>query len=119
MQFPVFLGIELARNSITVRIQVEPVRGGASIGEKLALRFIGIAEASADRGGLEPVAERGPVVGACAHGVGGLAGEGDDVGVHVLLRDRHGLGLNDHLSAQRSNGLRAMIERIREVAAAA
>lgn len=29
------------------------------------------------------------------------------------------LGLNDHLSAQRSNGLRAMIERIRDVAAAA
>ena len=29
------------------------------------------------------------------------------------------LGLNDHLSAQRSNGLRAMIERIREAAAAA
>ncbi|MEL6466300.1 MAG: SufE family protein [Pseudomonadota bacterium] len=28
------------------------------------------------------------------------------------------LGLNDHLSAQRSNGLRAMIERIRAVAAA-
>jgi cysteine desulfuration protein SufE len=27
------------------------------------------------------------------------------------------LGLNDHLSAQRSNGLRAMIERIRHVAA--
>ncbi|MCZ4254873.1 SufE family protein [Sulfitobacter sp. PR48] len=27
------------------------------------------------------------------------------------------LGLNDHLSAQRSNGLRAMIERIRETAA--
>ncbi len=27
------------------------------------------------------------------------------------------LGLNDHLSAQRSNGLRAMIERIRQVAA--
>jgi len=27
------------------------------------------------------------------------------------------LGLNDHLSAQRSNGLRAMIDRIREVAA--
>ncbi|WP_037315766.1 SufE family protein [Ruegeria halocynthiae] len=26
------------------------------------------------------------------------------------------LGLNDHLSAQRSNGLRAMIERIRDVA---
>ena len=29
------------------------------------------------------------------------------------------LGLNDHLSAQRSNGLRAMIERVRAVAAAA
>lgn len=27
------------------------------------------------------------------------------------------LGLNDHLSAQRSNGLRAMIERVRQVAA--
>ena len=27
------------------------------------------------------------------------------------------LGLNDHLSSQRSNGLRAMVERIREVAA--
>ena len=29
------------------------------------------------------------------------------------------LGLNDHLSAQRSNGLRAMVERIRETAMAA
>ena len=29
------------------------------------------------------------------------------------------LGLNEHLSAQRSNGVRAMIERIRETAAAA
>lgn len=29
------------------------------------------------------------------------------------------LGLNDHLSAQRSNGVRAMVERIRTVAAAA
>ncbi|WP_368184118.1 SufE family protein [Aestuariibius sp. HNIBRBA575] len=29
------------------------------------------------------------------------------------------LGLNDHLSAQRSNGLRAMVERIREQAAIA
>jgi len=27
------------------------------------------------------------------------------------------LGLNDHLSAQRSNGLRAMIERVRDIAA--
>ncbi|WP_103333286.1 SufE family protein [Pseudotabrizicola formosa] len=29
------------------------------------------------------------------------------------------LGLNDHLSAQRSNGVRAMVDRIRSVAAAA
>lgn len=29
------------------------------------------------------------------------------------------LGLNDHLSAQRSNGLRAMVERIRHIAAEA
>jgi cysteine desulfuration protein SufE len=29
------------------------------------------------------------------------------------------LGLNDHLSSQRSNGLRAMVERIREVASRA
>jgi cysteine desulfuration protein SufE len=29
------------------------------------------------------------------------------------------LGLNDHLSAQRSNGVRAMVERIRKVAAEA
>lgn len=29
------------------------------------------------------------------------------------------LGLNDHLSAQRSNGLRAMIERVRELASKA
>ena len=29
------------------------------------------------------------------------------------------LGLNDHLSAQRSNGLRAMVQRIQETAAAA
>jgi cysteine desulfuration protein SufE len=29
------------------------------------------------------------------------------------------LGLNDHLSAQRSNGLRAMVERIRDLAAKA
>jgi cysteine desulfuration protein SufE len=41
----------------------------------------------------------------------------------VAAVDAHGelarLGLNDHLSAQRSNGLRAMIERIGQVAAAA
>ncbi|KUP92709.1 SufE family protein [Tritonibacter horizontis] len=41
----------------------------------------------------------------------------------VLAVDARGemerLGLNEHLSAQRSNGLRAMIERIRETAAAA
>lgn len=29
------------------------------------------------------------------------------------------LGLNDHLSSQRSNGLRAMVQRIRDIAAAA
>ena len=29
------------------------------------------------------------------------------------------LGLNDHLSAQRSNGLRAMVQRIRDIATAA
>ncbi len=29
------------------------------------------------------------------------------------------LGLNDHLSAQRSNGVRAMVQRIRDIAAAA
>jgi cysteine desulfuration protein SufE len=29
------------------------------------------------------------------------------------------LGLNDHLSAQRSNGLKAMVTRLREVAAGA
>jgi cysteine desulfuration protein SufE len=29
------------------------------------------------------------------------------------------LGLNDHLSAQRSNGLRAMVDRIRATAASA
>ena len=34
------------------------------------------------------------------------------------LKELGRLGLNDHLSAQRSNGLRAMVERIRETAAA-
>jgi cysteine desulfuration protein SufE len=29
------------------------------------------------------------------------------------------LGLNDHLSSQRSNGLRAMVQRVRSVAAEA
>ena len=29
------------------------------------------------------------------------------------------LGLNDHLSAQRSNGLRAMVQRLRDIALAA
>ena len=29
------------------------------------------------------------------------------------------LGLNDHLSSQRSNGLRAMVQRVRDIAAAA
>ena len=53
--------------------------------------------------------------------------------LHTLYNDQHvadvlrtdapaelgRLGLNDHLSAQRSNGLRAMVTRIRETAAAA
>ena len=41
----------------------------------------------------------------------------------VLSIDAHAelgrLGLNDHLSAQRSNGVRSMVERIRAIAAAA
>lgn len=48
----------------------------------------------------------------------------NDMGVRDVPQvDAHGelarLGLNDHLSAQRSNGLRAMIERIRAVASEA
>jgi cysteine desulfuration protein SufE len=41
-------------------------------------------------------------------------GEIVDIDAHVELGR---LGLNDHLSAQRSNGVRAMIERIQTVAA--
>lgn len=48
--------------------------------------------------------------------------DGLDVG-DVLAVDAQAelgrLGLNDHLSAQRSNGLRAMVQRIRDLAAAA
>ena len=48
--------------------------------------------------------------------------DGLDVGA-VLAVDAKGelarLGLNDHLSAQRSNGLSAMIQRIRDLATAA
>ena len=40
----------------------------------------------------------------------------DQVGRIDAQRELARLGLNDHLSAQRSNGLRAMIGRIREVA---
>jgi len=40
-----------------------------------------------------------------------------DVGAVDARAEMERLGLNDHLSAQRSNGLRAMIERIRTVAA--
>ncbi|MEL7280381.1 MAG: SufE family protein [Pseudomonadota bacterium] len=43
---------------------------------------------------------------------------GDVMGVDAP-RELARLGLNDHLSAQRSNGLRAMIERIRLVASQA
>ncbi|NNE88515.1 MAG: SufE family protein, partial [Silicimonas sp.] len=43
--------------------------------------------------------------------------------VEVLQVDASGelsrLGLNDHLSAQRSNGLSAMVQRIRDLATAA
>jgi cysteine desulfuration protein SufE len=42
-----------------------------------------------------------------------------EVGRVDALAEFGRLGLNDHLSAQRSNGVRAMVERIRKVAAAA
>ncbi|KIC48905.1 SufE family protein [Tateyamaria sp. ANG-S1] len=42
----------------------------------------------------------------------------DDVRAVDARAEMTRLGLNDHLSAQRSNGLRAMIERIQSVAAA-
>ncbi|NNK77582.1 MAG: SufE family protein [Litoreibacter sp.] len=40
-----------------------------------------------------------------------------EVGLVDAVAELSRLGLNDHLSAQRSNGLRAMVERIRSVAA--
>jgi cysteine desulfuration protein SufE len=42
----------------------------------------------------------------------------DEVGQVDARAELGRLGLNDHLSAQRSNGVRAMVERIRTVAAA-
>jgi cysteine desulfuration protein SufE len=42
----------------------------------------------------------------------------DSVGQVDARAELGRLGLNDHLSAQRSNGVRAMVERIRTVAAA-
>lgn len=42
-----------------------------------------------------------------------------EVGKVDAIAELGRLGLNDHLSAQRSNGLRAMVERIRKVAAEA
>lgn len=42
-----------------------------------------------------------------------------DVGKIDAAAELGRLGLNEHLSAQRSNGVRAMVERIRTVAAAA
>lgn len=42
-----------------------------------------------------------------------------EVATMDAARELGRLGLNDHLSAQRSNGLRAMVARIRETAAAA
>jgi cysteine desulfuration protein SufE len=41
----------------------------------------------------------------------------DQVGAVDAPAELARLGLNDHLSAQRSNGLRAMVERIRQTAA--
>jgi cysteine desulfuration protein SufE len=41
------------------------------------------------------------------------------VGAVDALAELGRLGLNEHLSAQRSNGVRAMVERIRKVAAEA
>jgi cysteine desulfuration protein SufE len=43
----------------------------------------------------------------------------DEVGRVDAQAELARLGLNDHLSSQRSNGLRAMVERIRSVAAQA
>lgn len=43
----------------------------------------------------------------------------DEVGRVDAVAELGRLGLNDHLSAQRSNGLRSMVARIRETAAAA
>ena len=43
----------------------------------------------------------------------------DEVRKVDALAELGRLGLNEHLSAQRSNGVRAMVERIRNVAAAA
>jgi len=42
-----------------------------------------------------------------------------DIGKIDAAAELGRLGLNDHLSAQRSNGLRAMVERIQQTAAAA
>lgn len=42
-----------------------------------------------------------------------------EVGKVDAIAELGRLGLNDHLSAQRSNGVRAMVERIRQVAAQA
>lgn len=42
-----------------------------------------------------------------------------EVGKVDAIAEMGRLGLNDHLSAQRSNGVRAMVERIRQVAAQA
>jgi cysteine desulfuration protein SufE len=40
-----------------------------------------------------------------------------EVGAIDALEELARLGLNEHLSAQRSNGVRAMVERLREIAA--
>ena len=43
----------------------------------------------------------------------------DEIGQVDAIAELGRLGLNDHLSAQRSNGVRAMVERIRATATAA
>jgi cysteine desulfuration protein SufE len=43
----------------------------------------------------------------------------DEVEKVDALAELGRLGLNDHLSSQRSNGLRAMVQRVRSVAAEA
>jgi len=60
-------------------------------------------------------------VGVRGAGVGGVNKDvpGAEVGRIDATAELGRLGLNDHLSAERSSGVRAMVERSRAVAAAA